>query len=414
MGSNLERSGRSVLQDSFGNTVTTGSAAALHLVETAIDLHAHAWPGALDAAQAATHEDSELAIAHALEGLIHAMWARRPAAETCMLRARAAARRISARESSLLELLEHVVRGRTHAGLAWLLAHLRNFPADLLALTTGMGAYGLFAFSGRADHNELRLSLLDELEPCYPRDFPWLLAYRGWARIEIGAVEEGLAMAFRAIELRSRNAHNAHMIAHGLYEGGRPAEYLAFLSEWLPCYPQDALMWGHLQWHAAIAELEMGANDAALERCLGQLMANLAKFAPFMALADGPSLLWRLGLRGATALPWSRLGLHAREHFPNGSNAFGEVHLAMIAAAGRDPEALSLCAQRLERLASEGYWGGRAALKWVAALNALLVGRQGDADRFFGECEAEAVRLGGSHAQRSIISETRRVLQLPN
>jgi len=112
-------------------------------------------------------------------------------------------------------------------------------------------------------------------------------------------------------------------------------------------------------------------------------------------------------------LPWACVSEHAREHFPNGSNAFGEVHLAMVAAASRDSAALSLCAQRLERLASEGYWGARAALKWVAALNALLIDRQGDADRFFEECEAEAVRLGGSHAQRSVISETRRVRRLP-
>jgi hypothetical protein len=85
----------------------------------------------------------------------------------------------------------------------------------------------------------------------------------------------------------------------------------------------------------------------------------------------------------------------------------------MVAAASRDLQALSLCAQRLERLAADGYWGARAGLKWVAALNALLVGRQADAERFFEECEAEAVRLGGSHAQRSIISDTRRVRQLP-
>ena len=172
-------------------------------------------------------------------------------------------------------------------------------------------------------------------------------------------------------------------------------------------------MWGHLQWHAAIAELELGDEDSALERCVSQLMANLPKFAPFMALADGSSIMWRLGLRGRTALPWARAAQHARDHFPNGTNAFGEVHLAMVAAASRDPEALSLCAQRLERLASEGYCGARAALKWVAAVNALLVGRQDEAERFFEDCEAQAVRLGGSHAQRSIISETRRARQLP-
>lgn len=401
------------MQDSFGNTVTTASTEALRHIETAIDLHAHAWPGSLDAAQAATRDDPSLAIAHSLEGLIHAMWGRRAAADACMSRARALAGRVSARESSLLELLDHVVRGRTHAALAWLLAHLRRFPADLLALTTGMGAYGLFAFSGRADHNELRLALLDELEPCYPRDFPWLLAYRGWARIEGDAVDEGLAMVFRAIAVRPENAHNVHMIGHGLYEAGRHAEYLAFLSQWLPRYPQDGLMWGHLQWHAAIAELELGEIDAALERCASQIMANLPKFAPFMALADGPSLLWRLGLRGATALPWARVAQHAREHFPNGSNAFGEIHLAMVAAASRDPQALALCAQRLERLASDGYWGALVAQKWVAALNALLLAQPGEAERHFAECEGQAVRLGGSHAQRSIISDTRRIGQLP-
>jgi hypothetical protein len=104
---------------------------------------------------------------------------------------------------------------------------------------------------------------------------------------------------------------------------------------------------------------------------------------------------------------------HARDHFPNGSNAFGEIHLAMIASATGDREALTRCAQRLERLASDGYWGARAGLKWVAALDALLAGRQDEAERFLEECEAEAVRLGGSLAQRSIISETRRARRLP-
>ena len=401
------------MQDSLCNTVTTSSTEALRQIDAAIDLYARAWPGALEAAGAATREDPELSIGHALQGLIHAMWGRRSAAAECMSRARSSARPVSSRESSLLELLEHVVRGRTHSALAWLLAHLRRFPTDLLALTPGMGAYGLFAFSGRADHNELRLALLDELEPLYPREFPWLLAYRGWARIELGAVDEGLGMALRAIDLRPQNAHNAHIVAHGFHEGGRPAEYLAFLSGWLPEYPADALMWGHLQWHAAIAELEIGDEHAAQERCVNRLMPHLPKSAPFMGLADGPSILWRLGLRGKTALPWDLVSQHARDHFPNGSNAFGEIHLAMVASATGNNEALTQCAQRLERLASDGYLGALVGLSWVAALVALRAGRQGEGERFLEECEAGAVRLGGSFAQRSIISETRRARRLP-
>ena len=164
------------MQDSLGNSVTTASDEALRLLDNAIDMHARAWPGALDAAEAAAREDPELAIAHALQALIHGMWGRRAAADASMSRALQLARGCSAREKSLLELLEHVLRGRMQAGLAWLLAHMRRFPSDLLAMTTGVGAYGLFAFSGRSDHNEQRLLLLDDLERHYPPEYPWLLA----------------------------------------------------------------------------------------------------------------------------------------------------------------------------------------------------------------------------------------------
>jgi hypothetical protein len=401
------------LQDSLGNSVTTASDAALRLLDDAIDMHARAWPGALDAAEAAAREDPELAIAHALQALIHGMWGRRAAADASMSRALQLARGSSARERSLLELLEHVLRGRMQAGLAWLLAHMRRFPSDLLALTTGVGAYGLFAFSGRSDHNEQRLLLLDDLERHYPPEYPWLLANRGWMRIELGAVDEGLEMAFCAIRSRPENAHNAHIVAHGFHEAHRPADYLAFLPGWLAEYPEEGLMWGHLQWHAAIAELAQGSDEAALRRCRGTIVPHLTRGAPFMGLADGPSLLWSLGLRDLSGLPWADVARYASDHFPNGSNPFGELHLAMLAAALRDKDALAQCAKRLEHLATGGSPNAHAALSWVAGLQGLLNDDQDAGERHLGECEEEAVRLGGSTAQRSIIAQTRQALRIP-
>jgi hypothetical protein len=401
------------LQDSLGNSVTTASDAALRLLDGAIDMHARGWPGALDAAEAATREDPGLAIAHALQALIHGMWSRRAAADAAMSRALQLARGSSARERSLLELLEHVLRGRTQAGLAWLLAHMRRFPSDLLALTTGVGAYGLFAFSGRSDHNEQRLLLLDDLERHYPPEYPWLLAYRGWVRIELGAVDEGLAMALRAIESRPQNAHNAHIVAHGFHEAHRPADYLAFLPGWLAEYPEEGLMWGHLQWHAAIAELALGGDEAALRRCTGTILPHLTRGAPFMGLADGASLLWSLGLRDLPGLPWADVARYASDHFPNGSNPFGELHLAMVAAALRDKDALAQCARRLEHLAAGGSPNARAALSWVAGLQGLMHDDRDAGERHLRECEEEAVRLGGSTAQRSIIARTRQARRIP-
>jgi tetratricopeptide (TPR) repeat protein len=401
------------MQDSIGNEVTTGSTAASRLIDEAIDLHARGWPGALQAAEWATREDPELAIAHALQGLIHGMWGRRAAADAAMSHAIASAPRSSRRERSLVELLDHAVRGRPHAALAWLLLHLRDFPSDLLAVTTAVGAYWTLAFSGRADHDQLRLDLLDDLEGHFPPDYPWLLAYRGWARIEAGAVEEGLAMASRAIERCPENAHNAHIIGHGLYEAGRPQQYLEFASVWLRGYPADALMWGHLQWHAALAELMLDRHDEAVERCMGSILPYLSRGTPFMGLADVPSLLWRLALHGVRDLPWGAALEHARKYFPDGSNAFGEFHIAMLAAAHRDMRDLEACCERLDRLAKNGSLGASAAASWARALQSLIDGPLTASAGHFGACEANAVRLGGSHAQRSVISLTRQASRIP-
>ena len=401
------------MQDSLGNTVTTPSHEASRRLNEAIDLHARAWPGALEAAQEATRHDPELALAYAVQGLIRAAWGQREAGGAAMQRAMELASPASTRERSLIELLHHAVHGRTHAALAALLVHLRRHPADMLALVPGMGAYGLFAFSGRADHNELRLELLDELAPHYPRDDPWLLAYRGWARIETGAVDEGLSMALTAIDLRAENGHNAHIIAHGFHEAHRASEYLAFIERWADRYPDDALLWGHLQWHAALAELDLDRQDAAVRRCLGPIMSYLARGSPFMGLADAPAILWRLGLRGVRGLPWARVGEHVSRHFPNGSNPFGELHICMMAAAGRDAQGLRASRDRLARFAGDGHLGARAALEWSHALEAHLEGDAPAADLHFAACEANAIRMGGSNAQRNIIAATRGAMVVP-
>ena len=399
------------MQDSLGDPVTTDSGEALRLLDAAIDMHARAWPGALQTAEAATREDPDLAIGHALQGLIHGIWGRREAANAAMARALALAGRMSAREASLLELVDHIVRGRGHAALAWMLLHLRQFPSDLLALTPAVGAYGLFAFSGRADHNEQRLSLLDELERHYPPDFPWLLANRGWTRIELGAAQEGLEMALRAIELRPENAHNAHIVAHGFHEAGRFADYLAFVAAWLPGYSEDGLMWGHLQWHAALAELGLGDEQAAMRRCLGPVLSYLPRGAPFMALHR-----WRGCRSGSRGWP----APHGRRCV--NTHPFTSPKAPTRSARSISPWSLPRRATDRRSTGQHSGWrslrpggshGARAAQAWVAALQATIEGKAEDADRFFERCEQQAVRLGGSNAQRSIIAETRAARQIP-
>jgi tetratricopeptide (TPR) repeat protein len=401
------------MHDEFGNAISTHSPTAAAAYMRAVDCQLHAWPGLAEALAQALAEAPDFALAHALAALVHGAWSRPAAAREAAALARQHAGGATPRERAHVELVSCIVEGRGADALALVLAHAATFPTDVLAASTAMGAYGLLAFSGRADHDQARFDLLEQLAQHLPAELPWLLCNRGWARIELGRVDEGLSMAQRALALRPQNGHNAHIVMHGLHESANHSGVLDFAAAWLPGYDDGAMLWGHLQWHAALAELALDRDDAALSRLLGPMLAYLPRGAPFMGLPDIASLLWRLGMRGAKPLPWAAASAHVSQHFPNGSNVFGEVHLAMLAAAARDRQALAAAQQRLDRHAQRGHAGAPVALHWLAALRALVDGDAAAAQQALTACRRELARLGGSRAQRSVIEQTLSSPHLP-
>ncbi len=400
------------MQDQFGNTVTCNSSEALAAYDRAVDAQLHAWPGVFEAIDEALAAAPDFALGHALHALALAAWGRGPEARTAMARAQAASHPLP-RESSQIDLIATVIQGRTLDALTKVQEHIRVWPTDALAASTAMGAYGLLAFSGRADHNEARLAFVDGLAPHYAAEFPWLLANRGWARIELMQTDEGLDMARCAIALRPQNGHNAHILMHGLYETKEPQAALDFLDAWLPGYPDHGLIWGHLQWHAALAELALGQQDKAMQRFVGPITDYTPRGTPFMMLADVVSLPWRFGLLGVTSVPWALAEQHVAKYFPNGANPFGELHLAMLAAARRDRAALQASVQRMIASADAGHAGARVVSQWGQAFIASLDGDQAQSRTLLDACWAESVRVGGSHAQRDVIGLTRDAGRIP-
>lgn len=401
------------MNDRFGNATGTTSSAAVGHYDRAVDAHLHAWPGVLQALDSAIASAPDFALPHALKALTLFGRGRRSQAQQSIASAQACSATAPSVVSGQVAVMTSIVEGRPGDALAQVIEHARRHPTDALTASTALGAYGLFAFSGRADHDAERLAFTEALAPHYPEDFPWLLAYRGWARIEAGQVDDGLSMARHAISLRPANGHNAHIVLHGLYEAGEPASCLAFVEDWLPSYPRDALLWGHLHWHAALAEIELDRSEAAVARMVGPIMEYLPCGTPFMGLADVASLLWRMGLRDVRGLPWAAAQEHAERHFANGSNVFGELHLTMLAAARSDRGALVAAFERLRATSGKGHEGAAVAMRWTKALIKLLDGDSELAREHLDYCQAAAVRLGGSHAQRSVVSATRQALRVP-
>src|SRR5665213_626481 len=76
---------------------------------------------------------------------------------------------------------------------------------DAVVLSLALGVFGLLGFSGRIDHHEAQLALLESLARHWGEDW-WLLTYLGWGRIELGDVAHGAAEVERALAGNPRNA----------------------------------------------------------------------------------------------------------------------------------------------------------------------------------------------------------------
>ena len=400
------------MHDALGLPLTCASPAAAQAYARAVDAQLHAWPGVGPALEEALRVEPEFALAHALRALAAATYLRRDEVALAIGLARQHAPRATEREQSHVAVIALLVSGQSAAAHDAALAHAERWPTDALVAATLLGAFGLIAFSGRADHDAARLALVRQLRPHYPVDHAWLLAHLGWACIEAGQLDEGTAHAQRSFVLRPANGNIAHVLMHGHFERHDAVAGLAFIDAWLVGYPENAMLFGHLHWHAALCEIELGRTDVALVRFTQQVLRQLDVAPPLVGMTDATSLLWRLRLLVREGLPWASVAAHAERHFAGGGNVFAEIHLATLAAGRADGAALDAVTTRLQALAVKGHAGAPVALRWNAALTALMAGDRLAASGELRACQADAVRLGGSHAQRTVVDITAQSLEL--
>jgi Tfp pilus assembly protein PilF len=392
--------------DDLGLCLSCQSPAAVLAYNRALDARLHAWTGTEAALDEALREAPDFALAHALRALQAAMYMRRaevgPAIEAAQFHASAA----TERERSQVAVAAEALQGGAAAALEAALSHVARWPTDAVVAGMLLGAYGMLAMSGRLDHDAARLALLRQLRPHYPADHAWILGHLGWACIEAGELDEGLEHTQRSLALRRANGNMAHVMMHGHFERHDAAAGLAFIEAWLPIYPEDGMLFGHLHWHAALCEIDLGHAGAAMGRLVQQMLRRVDAAPPLGGMADAASMLWRLRLLGREGLPWAAAAAFAERWFPTGGNVFAELHLAMLAAGRGDRAALDAGSVRLRAIADKGHAEAPVALHWNAALGALMAGDAAAAKDELRACRAESVRLGGSHAQRTVVDLT--------
>jgi len=396
-------------EDRYGLPLSTASAEAAAAYREGVDLLLAFWPGATDAFERAIMLDPDFALAHAGRARIHAIYQQRePALQTIGRARKLVATRGSAREQSHVATLSLAIEGRGAEALTSTLAHLASWPRDAMVMALPLGAFGLLAFSGRADHDAARRDLCDSFAAAYGEDW-WFMSNHGWALTEAGEVAKGRVITERSFALRRHNAYAVHALLHAMFEDGAVDEADALVEGWIGDYDRTGMLHGHICWHQALSALDRGDAAKALAVYTDVLVPTMDSAPPINTLSDSASLLWRLMAEQQTAPPnaWTDLSDYANHRFTGSSLAFVEMHMAMIAAATHDSAALKGRLAAVERRQAEGNLpAGRIVPHMLRALRAFADGNWRGCARELAPVIGDLARIGGSHAQREVIEDT--------
>ncbi len=396
--------------DRHGLPLSTTSDLAAESYREGVDLLLSAWPGAAEALEEAIAAGPDFALAHAARARLHAIRAEpAKARERIATAAERVARHGTERERSHVEVLSLAINGQPARALERALAHADTWPRDVLILSLPLGAFGLFAFSGMADHDQARVDLCERHARHFDADDWWFLTYRGWAHAENGEVSRGHALLQRAYELRKNNANAVHALTHAMFEGGAGEDAETLITGWLPDYDRVGILHGHIAWHAALVALERGDPERALAIYAEHVQPSVSAGMPINVVSDAASLLWRLRAYGHTvpAGLWEPVAAYAGRAFPKAGFAFIDAHMALLEAATGDRTAVE---RRVEALTSLVEAGTLAAGPVVPAIcRAALAFAEEDyagCVRILEPVAAEVVRIGGSGAQREVVEDT--------
>ncbi|MDQ8727322.1 tetratricopeptide repeat protein [Bradyrhizobium sp. LHD-71] len=395
--------------DRYGSPLSTSSEIAAAAYRDGVDRMLAAWPGAVEAFETAIASDPDFALAHIARARIAFIHADGGTAQAEAALARElVGRRGTAREKSHVETLALGMEGRSARSLTNALAHLEEWPRDAFVFVLPMGAFGLFAFSGMADHDQARVDLAERHARHYGDDW-FFLTYLGWSHTENGNVGHGREITQRAFERRSANANAVHALAHAMFEDGSGEHADQLITGWLPSYDRSGLMHGHISWHQALVALEKGNPERALAIYAERIQPKVTTAPPINSVTDGASLLWRLAAYGH-AVPketWDDAAAHAERSFPKAGVPFADMHMALVAAATGSHAALAQRIAELEKRLSEGRLAPGAVLPTVCrAMLAFAEQKYVDCARLLEPVAADVVRIGGSHAQREIVEDT--------
>ncbi|WP_205754916.1 hypothetical protein [Azoarcus sp. DD4] len=391
-----------------GRPLTTDCPKAAERYQLAVDLILGSETGAVEALDQALALDSNLALALAAR---HMLGKDANAAdadlfkERALLAARSALPWERAHISALFALLED-----PYTNLAATEAYVAANPRDLLVISQ---LCGYLIFYGGERKLERVLNIMESVDPSLRDDWAWL-ARLGFAASEAGDQKRGRALVEQALQRRPQAPYVIHSYAHVLHDQGEPGESLELLGCWLNEHrpaAEGGAMYGHVQWHLALAEWQLGLTEQAWQRYERYCAPEVTRCGPVLTLADCGGFLLREYLRTGATRPISAAVSVLSERFNSMlSHPFIALHLAGIQASAGDTGALEQ--SRAAITAKEPSDQTRLSLRLVDAVSQFARGQYAEAADTLKLISADQrVGVGGSRVERILIDllETRAV-----
>ncbi len=314
----------------------------------------------------------------------------------------------SARERRHFAAAKAWAEGRTSAAILGWEDILVDHPTDALALRLAQDAY---FFLGRS------FAIRDcaaRVLPAWDRDNPlasFILGLYAFGLEETGELGRAEDMGRAALAGNPLDAWATHALAHVMESASRQEEGVAFLKQSRPSWGQAHFMAGHNGWHLALYFIEQERYAEALADYDRFAAPRLADDAT-LDRVDAAALLWRLELAGADVGDrWDPVARAWMAHVDDHVLAFNDLHCALAASRSSDPDDVARLRRSLDAYQRFGVGDNRQATVEIGRRlidGALCFA----AENYRGAVEAilpvryDAIRIGGSHAQRDIVNLT--------
>lgn len=387
-----------MLQDRYGNALSTRSEAARDAYVAGVDRLLAAQPGVEESFEAAVAADDGFALGHMALARARQAMGKGEDTRTPMAAAQALAAGLPAREAAHVKALSLLVSGQGPAAYKAIRAHLLEHPRDALVAQTCCGVFGLIGFSGQPGREAEQLAFTTSLAPHYGEDW-WFLAQHAFSQVEAGQTRPATATIERSMATNPRNAHGAHIRAHVYYEAGETAAGYAYIDGWRKGYDKAGQLHCHISWHVALWALERG-DTATMWQVYDDAVAPGAAWGPPLnVVTDSASLLFRAGLAGVEvpAERWHAVSDYATRLFPNTGIAFADAHTALAHAMAGNGEAVAKIVVEAKGPA------GDVVRELAEAFGAMASGDWAGAERHLAVTMSQHERIGGSRAQRDLV-----------